>query len=319
MTDFFDHVNCESRRSSPSKIRAEGGDRGAFTMIELMVVISIISILISITAPAVQAARESARRLDCQNRIRQLALGVELFHGNHHAIPNNGGATPGNLLSLVGGTAVQPSTFDREINVRFSWGVGDSSRSAKQQTGSWSFSILPFVELGDAYSAGSVSAPMSVFNCPSRSRGKAVVPQSDAHGIYESGGLAMTKSDYGANAFVVPNRPRLMSFRDLVDGLSSTILLGEKSFDPTVQTPTSWYWDEPIWIGGSKGSARSGLQVLPDRPGIPYKENWGSAHPGGAIFAFADGHVQFLSNSVDWQIMAATLSPNGRETETLAK
>lgn len=318
---------CRSKTSARCLAKCHRGDsaserkheRDAFTLIELMVVISIIGILVSLTAPAVQSARESARRLECQNRIRQLALGVQMFHDTHRAIPNNGGPADDNLLSIVSGPAIQPWTFDRTTGSHYLWGVGDRTRSAKLQTGPWSFSILPYVELTNEYNSGAVSAPMPIFKCPSRSRGPETVPHADAYGRYESGGLVMTKADFCGNAFVMPNRPYATSFAEITDGLSSTIVLGEKSFDPAVHTASTWYWDEPIWIGGSKGSARSGLQVLPDRVGIPFKENWGSAHPGGALFAFVDGHVQLLSSSVDWQIMAATLSPNGRESKTLAK
>jgi prepilin-type processing-associated H-X9-DG protein len=97
------------------------------------------------------------------------------------------------------------------------------------------------------------------------------------------------------------------------DGLSNTILIGEKAFDPTVQIPTSWYWDEPFFLGGSEGTSRGGLGILPDRAGIPFRGNWGSPHAGGAQYAFGDGGVRSVLFNVDITTFEALLSPDGGE------
>ncbi len=293
--------------------------RLGFTMIELMVVISVIGIMVSLLMPAVQRAREAARRAECTSRIRQLALGMTLFHESFHHIPGNGGPLPESTLALVGGPDIQPFTDDLIDGNHNVWGVGDPGRMGKQQTGSWGYSILPFIEQSAAFQSGDCDAPQPLFACPSRPRGATLSPLNSDLAVYEPGAVAMTKTDYCANNRLVPNRPQVFAFRDVLDGLSQTILIGEKAFDPTIQTETSRYWDEPIWLGGAKGTARSGLKVLPDRIGIEYKDNWGSPHDGGALFAFADGHVQFVTQSVDWQLMAATLSPRDMEVETIAR
>lgn len=298
--------------------RHSGLLRDGFTLIELLVVISIIGILISLTMPAVQRAREAARRMDCSNRIRQLALGVQLFHNGHRVIPNNGGPADDSLIESTTGTMVQPFTNDLTDGVLNYWGVGSPSRRPTDQTGPWCYSILPYIERENEYQNDAFSIQLSIYRCPSRPRGEPLAPITDQYAEYESGGHAFGKTDYAANNRLMPNRPRVQKFSDIRDGLSQTFLMGEKSFDPIVQTSTSWYWDEPVWIGGGKGTARSGLQILPDRIGIPFKENWGSSHDGGALFAYADGHVQFVTSSVDWTLMAATLSPKGREVDTIA-
>ena len=79
----------------------------------------------------------------------------------------------------------------------------------------------------------------------------------------------------------------------------------------------SWYWDEPIFSGGSKGTARAGLRISEDGRGIEFKENWGSAHPQGAQFGLADGSVHFIAASIDWKAMRALLTPDGGEVEAL--
>lgn len=295
-----------------------GFQRIGFTLIELMVAISIIGILISLVMPAVQHARESARRMECTNQLRQLALAVQLFHDTHKVIPNNGGPADDSRLVSTTGSSVQPSTFDigdGQLNV---WGVGQPDRPPNEQTGPWCYSILPYIERENEYRNDDYSQQLSTYRCPSRSREDPVPPGDDQYGQYESGGQVFGKTDYAGNIKLIPNRPDVWRFSEITDGQSQTFLIGEKSFDPSVQTNSSWYWDEPVWLGGSKGTARGGLQIVPDRVGTPFRENWGSPHIGGANFAFVDGHVQFVSSSVDWTLMAATLSPQGHETETIA-
>lgn len=290
----------------------------AFTLIELVTVLAIIALLISLLSSAIQQARESARRLQCLNQIRQQALAIQNFHQMHGLIPSNGGADPGNDLSIVGGPSLKPSTTDLDSNVFFRWGVGDPSREPRNQTGSWAFSILPFVERDAEFYGHAVGASFPIFACPSRSRGAPMATANDAYGNYESGGLAMTKTDYCGNQQLMLGLPNYTSFRDIQDGLSSTVLIGEKPHDPVIQIETSWYWDEPIWIGGSNGTVRSGVLIVSDHPGTGYRINWGSAHVAGANFAFADGHCRLISNSVDWKLLLNSLTPHGSESESLS-
>jgi prepilin-type N-terminal cleavage/methylation domain-containing protein/prepilin-type processing-associated H-X9-DG protein len=294
--------------------------RNGFSLIELVVVFAIIGILVSLTLSAVQQARESARRTQCLNNVRQLGLAVHLFHQSHGIVPTNGGADQSNDLTVIGGPSVVPATYDNELGLLLNWGVGDIKLPPREQTGSWAFSILPYIEKTSEYEQGAFDANLPMFACPSRSRGQtsAMATVNDEYGQYHSGGLAMTKTDIVANSLLMTNRPKHINFNFIQDGLNSTLMLGEKAFDPLVQTPTSWYWDEPIWIGGSDGTARSGVLIEQDRAGSVYKGNWGSTHPSGAIFAFADGHVQFISESVDGLLFLASLTPRGSEPDTLA-
>ncbi len=122
-----------------------------------------------------------------------------------------------------------------------------------------------------------------MYRCPSRARQEPQVPVDDTHGRYDAAGWAWSKTDYAGNLRVTPNAPlrlRLlrfpMDYRKPFDWRESF-----RSISPDV---TSWYWDEPIFSGGSKGTARAGLRIAADGEGIAFKENWGSAHPQGAQF-----------------------------------
>jgi prepilin-type processing-associated H-X9-DG protein len=279
---------------------------------ELLVVVSIIGILVALTTNGIQAAREAARRAECANHLRQVGLAIQNFHGRKRAIPNNGGPDDSSLIQSVSGEWIQPWTIDfRHGSGRLLWGVGDPKRDVRDQTGPWCFSILPELEQGHRHAAMDFATQLAIYRCPSRDRGGPPLPPvADFNGDYESGGHAMGKTDYVANHFICPPRPEVVTFSGVLDGLSSTIAVGEKAFDPTAQTTTSWYWDEPVWIGGSFGTSRRGLRILPDGPNIEFRDNWGSAHPGLAGFAFLDGHVDLLSGSIDSDVLRTLLEPN---------
>lgn len=291
--------------------------RQGMTLIELLVVISIIGLLISLLLPAVQSAREAVRRLECSNNVRQLALGVMHHESRLSRLPTNGGADDGSLIENADGELVPIRTHDLQIDALFRWGVGRPGERPETQPGSWAYAILADLEQQQAYESVAVENGGTMFLCPSRRRMAPQVPVDDENGVYEAAGRAWAKTDYAANTSVCPNRPRALSLAEVLDGLSQTLLLGEKAFDPTVQVATSWYWDEPIFSGGSKGTGRVGLLIQPDRPGIEYKENWGSAHAGVAVFASLDGSTRSVARTVDWQVLRAWLSPAGGEVAEL--
>lgn len=295
------------------------GNFSGFTLVELLVVIAIIGILVSLLLPAVQMVREAGRRKQCANNLKQIGLALQMHHDTHRLIPHNGGWDGAQTIPTAGGGAFTPSTEDFALRATFRWGVGDPKRSPRRQTGSWLYSILPFIELENAYKNRAWQHPVDVYICPSRRLAEAVeVAARDANGAYEGGGWKWAKTDYAGNGLLMPGdataRPRHASrFADLSDGLSPTILAGEKAFDPSVQTPESWYWDEPYFLGGSSGTARDGFVVLRDGVGIDFKNNWGSAHPGGAQFLFGDGSVRTVDYNVAWDAFFALLTPNGGE------
>ena len=155
--------------------------RKGFTLIELLVVIAIIGILIGLLLPAVQAAREAARRIQCQNNLKQLALAWQIHENTVKSYPSGGWG--------------------------YRWLGIPELGFGKKQPGGWTFSVLPFLEQRALYDLGGNSAsllrqastPLSVLHCPSR-RGAELYPCVPAVVFREAGHAPfVSRSDYAAN------------------------------------------------------------------------------------------------------------------------
>ena len=160
-------------------------------------------------------------------------------------------------------------------------------------------------------------AAVPVFVCPARRiAGATPVVADDAYGRYQSGGWTWGgRTDYAVNLVAFANRPTCYSAAKFTDGLSNTVFAGEKAYDVAAQGP-SWYWDEPVFLGGSKGTSRGAIGLVRDAPGTSngtFRENWGSAHPAGVQFLYGDGGVHLVGFDADPSLLAALLTPDGGE------
>lgn len=264
--------------------------RPGFTLVELLVVIAIIGILMGLLLPAVQQVREAARRTECSNNLRQIGIALHLNHDTLRYFPSGGW-----------------NFSDPPIYVGNVPAVG-----AKQKAG-WGFPILPYIEAINVYRSGAVTAiatPNPVFFCPSR-RSPQVVELPDnyvpplglstvTHALCDF--AASNREGTGAIRRFEPNR-----IRDILDGTSNTLIVGEKRMNLATLGQPQDDDNEGYTAGWNEDTIRS--TDLP--PATDYladigdgEKLFGSSHPGTVNMVFVDGSVHALAYFIDAETFA---------------
>lgn len=278
----------------------------AFTLVELLVVLAIIAILVGLLLPAVQAAREAARRIQCSNNFHQMGIALHNYHDAMKRFP------PG---------IVHPNhTF-------------------------WTGSLLPYVEQGnlhqgldfsqrwevlDSGNAIACATYLPVYRCPS-SAAPAHINVQGVEGRVPCNYLAVASGTATRESGDVPEHIGLLRqdglmfvnsdnrVASILDGSSNTLAIGEALFRPDVvgldlnnrlyQIVDHWYigsdgvyfrtqgMEEVSEALGSTGVPLNGMEldILIDEKELGFS----SRHVGGALFVFADGHVGFFSENID--------------------
>ncbi|MBA3315608.1 MAG: DUF1559 domain-containing protein [Planctomycetaceae bacterium] len=316
--------------------------RRGFTLIELLVVIAIIAVLIALLLPAVQQAREAARRTQCKNNLKQIGLAMHNYHDTFNSFP------PGYITK-------------QDCNVAGAW---PACNTGERGLWSWGASILPFVEQGNLTnllqvgtitldqalaipaSRAALQTPLPVYLCPS-DPGPPLndfVAASDRYDFRVTpDGTTMVqiaRSNYVmmANAwdsttppvyFAQYGKPHGMGFANssvkigaITDGTSNTILVGERSY----------MYKQANKVGGANALGFSAATNVQDSSygckgnglaaiGITYNginaivggehdvRGFSSNHVGGAHFLLSDGSVHFISENIDY-VKGTVSDPN---------
>ena len=313
--------------------RPKSRPRG-FTLIELLVVIAIIAVLIALLLPAVQAAREAARRAQCTNNLKQIALAAQNYHDQNNAFPmGNPYATfPG--LGRGTGQSVFISMLPQLEN--------------QSIYNAYNFSHTSY----DVWNATVIGTGLSAVWCPSDGGISRTFINPTAIGgpvIVRFSSYSACTGTWGTEAYgvplVYPNPPEsyplwnqihscmngmfclcyAIPMSAITDGTSNTIAFGEKANGLEQLTGLdnderdNWCW----WSDGATGDTlfHSLFPINPFKKiaptvGVEGITTWlpgaSSYHPGGANFAFADGSVHFLKDSIScWQYNLTTGYPVG--------
>ncbi|MDB5385578.1 MAG: hypothetical protein JWM11_1224 [Planctomycetaceae bacterium] len=295
-----------------------------FTLIELLVVIAIIAVLIALLLPAVQQAREAARRTQCKSSLKQIGIALHNYHETANTLPfgwagDPSGANKGGRWGW--GSMILPNIDQAPLYNSFSSFTGTS----------------PLGGAATGFSAMMTSFPMpnplqtnlAVFRCPSDS-GSTLVTSPLSNGYSVSGtttqfgrsnyagvvgsvvnGSIPTTSNGAGNGAFSQNSKR--NFRDFTDGLSNTFLVGEKR--SAGLAGGQYYGGDVIWAGVPDETAAPpfAMHVGDCSPGdtlniktataptpttyIPYS-GFSSSHVGGGHFLMGDGAVRFISENI---------------------
>lgn len=300
-----------------------------FTLVELLVVIAIIGILMGLLLPAVQMAREAARRTACGNNMRQIGLSMHMHHDTKQKLPygwNNFGWTWGALtLPFI----EQSNLYDTLINEESGLGNWDADGSPNQKAAGTYLSIArcPSSPIADHFDYNGISQR---FPTEYRVNAGTLSTSDDASTIPVSNTLSLEALEQNG-VFWACSKTR---FKDVVDGLSNTVFVAESLTDPEFvkdgQGMDHWFIGspqiDPCRCTGSNngtefsevaGSAYSRMNLRlrdPSAHGNLMEQAFGSYHVGGMYVLMGDGSMKFINEEMSFDTYQGMFTRKGKET-----
>jgi prepilin-type N-terminal cleavage/methylation domain-containing protein len=292
-------------------------NRSAFTLVELLVVIAIIGVLVGLLLPAVQSAREAARRTTCSNNLKQQGLAMHMHHDSYGRMP----------AGYVSPNVAPSDPASAETSMGYAWGL---AVLAYLEEGALADSIDRELEATDPANTAVVErASISVFQCPtdsppthfdvSGSAGTLTLPSSNYAAILGYNNVTMTPGK-GTGVYYRNSRHR---FADIKDGTSKTICVGERKhlhdfgISPGIEANTTWYAAIPgvfrpagmammpmhkegpgSLVVGHVGQPGMGMGKTPNHTN--HIVHYSSQHPGGVMFLLCDGSTHFIRDDIDY-------------------
>ena len=309
--------------------------RSGFTLVELLVVIAIIGILIALLLPAVQAAREAARRMGCSNNLKQFGVGVHNYVSTHGVFPPAGldNASRISFIAILLPYMEQSQIYDR-INMETGWERSSAHRmirrtplsyiacpSATSAKANWAYSIT------GSYLAGDDSEYTTHYQGVAGATGRIAFTPVGSNQYYTTNGGSAGIGFFSDNG-IFPIK-KLISINEVSDGTSQTLMIGELCWHKGEYEP----WLGGFSAGGANAIACSNMRYAfrehfrnlasqksygmydPGYPESPIitDTSFGGPHPGGCQFCRADGSAQFISDDVELDILKSMATRNGGE------
>lgn len=268
--------------------------RRGFTLIELLVSISIIGILIALMLPAVQSARASAHRTACRNQLRQLGLALHNYHDSHNSFP--------------AGSYVMGPSFPTQTG----WGWGSMILPQIEQT-----PLYTQLDFNRGTAVGTnlpiISTTLPIFRCPTETAPDIIRITPLVHPP-----LDLASGNYVGSSGILSEMSNT-KMRDITDGTSNTLLLGERlvqvGVNSTLPFTSAWcghvaFVDEVEYRSVPHLHA-SKFHMINSSESDPLC--FGGRHAGGSHFVFADGSGRFLNQNMDADVFEALGTVNGNE------
>jgi prepilin-type N-terminal cleavage/methylation domain-containing protein/prepilin-type processing-associated H-X9-DG protein len=279
-----------------------------FTLVELLVVITIIGILIALLLPAVQAAREAARSMQCKNNLKQQTLALLNYHEVHQVFPYDSGGLGGDWwgwATMILPFMEQSGLYD-QIDFGLPYEYPDppghfNNRHAK--------TLVP------AYQCPS-GQPNQLVTCCIQLPGEADVAETKYAAVSTSEAIPYALTPTGDGVMFNNSKTAI---RDIKDGTSNTFLVSEVDFDQDTDTLKTLY---PSYCPGGKcfvgatWATQNSVSTAYGLNGNTHVLNPGpqSRHPGGVHFGFCDGHVAFVNETINQATLSALTTRAGGET-----